>query len=127
LLQLARFATVGATSVVVYAATVSFCIRLLGFDVAAATIPGYLAAMVLNYALQKLWTFPSDARHVTAAPRYLFVHAIGVALNYGAVQVLMGRAHTPYLLAQAIAIAMIAAWSYLAQKHWAFAGRKRAA
>lgn len=126
LAELARFATVGGASVVVYAATVFVCISVLGLGVAAATVPGYLAAMVLNYALQKIWTFRSDARHVTAAPRFLFVHAVGMALNYGAVQALTSLAHAAYPSAQVAGIAVVAVWSYLAQKYWAFAARKRA-
>ena len=127
MLEVARFATVGGLSAVVYALTILACVRVFDMSIAVATIPGYLASMVLNYSLQKLWTFRSGARHVAAVPKYLSVHAVGIAINYAAVEALMTLAGAPYLLAQAVGVALVAAWSFLAQKYWTFAVTKRTA
>jgi putative flippase GtrA len=120
LLEMLRFATVGGLSAVVYAATIAACVFWLDLDIALSTIPGYIASMALNYTLQKLWTFKSDARHAIAVPKYLFVHAVGIAINFATVQTLMSLAGARYLPAQVLAVALVAAWSYLAQKFWTF-------
>lgn len=121
ILEVVRFGVVGGASAVVYALTIVICVFGFGVGVAVATIPGYLASMVLNYTLQKIWTFRSDAAHITSVPKYLFVHIVGIGINYGAVEALMSLVGLHYLIAQAIAVTLVAIWSYFAQKYWTFA------
>jgi putative flippase GtrA len=119
--ELVRFGTIGGTSVLIYAIAMLVLVQAAGVDIAVATVPAYLLSMVFNYLMQKLWTFRSKASHISSVPKYLFVHAVGIAINYFAVAGAIHVLGAHYALGQAAAIAIIATWSYVGQKFWAFA------
>ena len=115
-----RFGIMGATSAGIY---LVFFIPLRWVVPTrlwvAATI-GYLLSMVVNYVLQRNYTFRSNRPHQEAMGRYLVVQLMGLALNATVLELLTMRVKLSLWLAQGIAIAGVAVWSYVAQKLWVF-------
>lgn len=122
--EIVRFGVVGGASAAVYAVTIVACIYLLDMRASISTVPAYIVSMAVNYTLQKSWTFRNDVAHMASLPKYLFVHAVGIAINYGTVEAAVTGLGAPYLPAQVVAVGLVACWSYMAQKYWAFAVRR---
>lgn len=80
----------------------------------------YVLTTVINYTLQRFWTFKSQRLHGEAVPRFLLMHAGGVAINAGILAALDDALSLPLLLSQLFAFATIAVWSYLLLKFWVF-------
>lgn len=113
-----RFAIIGGVSAGVYFVGLYF---LLGaFSLVVSAVAAYASAMVVNYLCQRAWTFKSDRRHDEALPRYLVVQLGGMALNAGTLEFFTTQVEAQIAVGQAIALCVIAAWSYLMQKVWVF-------
>jgi len=122
-MELTRFAIVGFSSGVVYAATIMLVMVLANTSYSLATVPAYLMSMTINYTLQRTWTFKSDRAHNQAIPRYLFVQFVGMLINWSVVTFVIEQLNWHFLIAQVFAIGMIAIWSYTSQKIWVFSLR----
>ncbi len=123
-IELAKFCTVGATGYVVNLAV--FTLLVHGFDVhylIAATC-SFLVAVTNNYTWNRLWTFRHRRGHIAyQGIRFLIVSTIALAANllFLAILVALGMPKVP---AQAVAIALVTPWNFVANKLWSF--RRRA-
>jgi putative flippase GtrA len=123
LLEMLRFGLMGATSAGIY--LVFFMPMRWAFPIrlwVAATI-AYLLSMVVNYLLQRNFTFRSKRPHQEAVARFLVVQLLALGLNAVMLELLTTRAKLSLWLAQGIAIVGVAVWSYVAQKVWVFFGK----
>ena len=116
--QLLRFGVVGGCSAGVYIVVMAGLVSRANLILAA--VVAYLAAMVVNYTLQKLWTFKSDRRHREAIPKYIVTHVTAIALNSLILEFLHGRLGAPLIPTQLLAFGAIAIWSYCCQRLWVF-------
>jgi putative flippase GtrA len=80
----------------------------------------YLGSIVVNYALQRSFTFRSQKTHTHSGPRYILVHSVGMAINSGVLGLTVDVLKLPFLPSQVAAIGLVAIWSYIGQKRWAF-------
>jgi len=87
----------------------------------------YAASMVVNYLLQRSFTFRSERPHRQAVGRYALVHGVGITLNAAMLEVLVGWMRFSLLIVQGAAVVIVAIWSYLAQKVWVFVAVDEAA
>jgi len=55
-----------------------------------------------------------------ALPRYLLTHLIGMFINWLGILLFYNELNMNFLVAQFISIALVSAWSYMAQKIWVF-------
>ena len=117
--QVIRFIVIGAASGALYLAVLIALETAL--PVIAASVAAYCVAMAFNYLCQRAWTFKSNRVHRQAIPRYVAVHMGGMLLNGGALHFLTQNDALPLLPAQAVAIVLVAIWSFLFQKLWVFA------
>ncbi|MGX6604161.1 GtrA family protein [Micromonosporaceae bacterium Da 78-11] len=87
--------------------------------VLASTI-GFLASILVSYALQHAWVFRSSAGHAAAGGRFLTVTAIAFGLNtvilWLGTEVLPG----PYPVVQAVALVTIPVVNYSINSRWTF-------
>lgn len=120
LLQLKRFIIVGVLST---ATTYLFLVILVeSFDTnpVKASVIGYIAAGVLNYLLNRNYTFQSGRSHRSAGPRHAVVILAGLLLNtlvmHAGVQ-LMG---IHYAITQFIAICLVFSVSFTLGRTWTF-------
>lgn len=120
-LQLARFATVGASGYVVNLGVFAACVHGLGIDYRISAVLAFLLSVANNFWLNRRWTF--DARHVHPmfqGVRFFAVSLVAFAFTYVVLIVLVSDAGLSKVLAQAMAIAAGTPLSFLGQKLWSF-------
>lgn len=116
--EIMRFTATGGVSAGVYAVVLAFLLHQTAAHTAAAA--AYVAAMCVNYLMQRVWTFRSMRRHREALPRYLVTHAGGILLNSTILHICVDLQNYPILPVQVGALMLVAAWSFLLQKAWVF-------
>ena len=140
--EAARFGLVGVLSNVVYFGALWLLRTLLVPWWLAASV-AYALSMLLNYALQRTFTFRSTRSHGQAARRYVVVQLTGLAINSAILEILLGRHVLDHMLgpewsafaitlpglpalplrvalAQGFSLAVTMACSYVAQRYWVF-------
>ena len=121
--QLAKFCAVGASGYVVNLAVYA---TLLAFDVnyLLAAVCSFLVAVTNNYLWNRVWTFRRQRGHlVFQGFRFLLVSMVALAANLVFLSVLVALG-VPKLPAQAIAIALVTPWNFVANKLWSFRRRR---
>tara|TARA_R110000782_G_scaffold67650_4_gene136597 strand:+ start:9625 stop:10017 length:393 start_codon:yes stop_codon:yes gene_type:complete len=119
--EILRFSLTGGSSALIYLAILYLTIPVIGL--LAASLVGYTAAMIVNYAMQRTWTFKSDRAHKQTVPRFFVTHLGGILINAGIMALLVETMSFPILPSQILAFVAIAAWSYVLQKIWVFSLR----
>jgi putative flippase GtrA len=114
-----RFLVVGGASVVVDAGLLYVLHGLLGLWLEPATALSFLAGLVVNFALNRQWSFASTGRMRSQAIRY----AVLVVMNL-LVTVVLVRALTTlglmYLIAKVLTTAVLSVVNYFASRKWIF-------
>src|SRR5262245_8016411 len=75
--QFLTFAAVGAVGTAAHFAVLVLLVEALDFSPAAATTVGFVCGAVVNYALNRRFTFVSARSHRAALPQFLLVAALG--------------------------------------------------
>jgi putative flippase GtrA len=117
--QLAKFCTVGASGYVVNLAVYA---TLLTFDVhyLLAAVCSFLVAVTNNYLWNRAWTFRHRRGHlVFQGFRFLVVSTVALGANLAFLSALVALG-VPKLPAQALAIALVTPWNFVANKLWSF-------
>jgi putative flippase GtrA len=117
------FAGIGAV-----ATAIQYLILVAGVQLAhaapvVASSIGFFIAALMNYALNRRYTFGSRKPHVEAVTKFAAVAALGLALNG---MLLAAGTHIlglNYLLAQVLATLAVLIWNYSANAAWTFAAR----
>jgi dolichol-phosphate mannosyltransferase len=122
-LQLAKFCAVGASGYVVnlavYATLLAFGVHYL-----LAAFCSFLVAVTNNYLWNRAWTFRHQRGHlVFQGFRFLLVSMVALAANLAFLSALVALG-VPKLPAQAIAIALVTPWNFVANKLWSFRRRR---
>lgn len=96
-------------------------VTLAGLPVWAATAAGCFVGGVVNFTMNRVWTFQSDGSKVTQAWRYAFVSTSSALLNSGGVAILLFLPALDFRLAWAIVrIAVFLAWNYPLHRDYVF-------
>jgi putative flippase GtrA len=123
-LQLAKFCTVGASGYVVNLAVYATLLAV-GVHYLPAAVCSFLVAVTNNYLWNRVWTFRHQRGHlVFQGFRFLLVSTVALAANLAFLSALVALG-VPKLPAQAIAIALVTPWNFVANKLWSF--RRRSA
>jgi len=115
---------VGATGYVVNLGVFTLLVHKGGVHYLLAAVCSFLVAVTNNYLWNRLWTFRHERGHIAyQGLRFLLVSmvALGANLLFLAGLVSLGLPKVP---AQAIAIALVTPWNFVANKLWSF--RRRA-
>lgn len=102
-----------------YALLVLLVEAIAANEVAASTAGATLGALV-NYALNRRYTFDSEKRHREALTKFLIVAALGLTLNAFFMFVLVELLSVHYLLAQVVSTTLILVWNFIGNKFWTF-------
>ena len=108
------------------ATALQYVILLLGVEgfhanpVVASTV-GFALSSVANYSLNRRYTFRSQRRHASAAPRFAIVAIAGLLLNALLMVVFADRAGLPYLVAQVCTTGIVLVVNFSAHALWSFA------
>ena len=120
--QLAKFCTVGASGYVVNLAVYATLLAL-GVHYLLAAVCSFLVAVTNNYLWNRVWTFRHQRGHlVFQGFRFLLVSTVALGANLAFLSVLVALG-VPKLPAQAIAIALVTPWNFVANKLWSFRRR----
>ncbi len=117
--QLARYAAVGfASNFALY------CIYILLTTVSlrphtAMTIT-YAAGLLVTFLLNRNWTFSYPGIEKAAFFRYVLVYAVGYAVNFLLLYILVDYLGYPHEIVQACLILALAIALFLGHKNWVF-------
>lgn len=120
--QMVRVAASGVIATSVDVAALIALVELLGSHVTLAAFFAATFGAITNFLINKYWAFrdpaPLELRQVTV---YAFVSLVTAAFVAATVHVLAVLMHLPYLLAKAIAAALVfVVWTYPAQSRLVF-------
>jgi len=118
--QLLRYTLVGAAGTLAQYVILVALVEGAGVDVVAASTLGAVAGALVNYALNRRYTFGGASPHVRSLPRFLAVAAAGIGLNAVVLALLAGYTALPYLAAQVIATALVLVAGFVANRRWSF-------
>jgi putative flippase GtrA len=93
----------------------------LGTPPAAASGLAYAVAVLINYDLTRRWTFHGRAASWREFGRFVAASALGLALNVALFEAGLRLGLPHYLLAQAVATAVVTAVNFEVYRRWAFA------
>jgi putative flippase GtrA len=122
-IQLAKFATVGATGYAVNLAVFSALVLWGGADHRLAAVGSFLVAVTNNYIWNRLWTFHTHRGHVgIQGVRFFVVALLALVANLVALELLI-RLGLREIPAQAIAIVLVTPINFVGNKLWTFRRR----
>lgn len=84
----------------------------------------YAVGVAQTFVFNRRWTFRSDGPAGSALMRYVAVYALGYAINYVVLVLLVDRLGLPHQMVMAGLFVLMAIYFFIAQKFWVF--RKRA-
>jgi len=118
--QFLRFSGVGAIGTSGHYATLLILVEFARVNSVIASGTGFVVGALINYHLNKEYTFRSAVSHRTGLPKFMTIAFIGLVLNTMTMSIIAGKLH--YLLAQIIATSMVLIWNFLGNKFWTFRG-----
>src|ERR687885_2350744 len=121
--QLAKFATVGASGYVVNLLVYAVLLRGAGWHYALAATGSFVVAVTNNYVWNRLWTFRDQRGHVAfQGLRFLVVALVAYVANLGILSALIALGMNK-IVAQAIAIVLVTPLNFVGNKLWSFRRR----
>lgn len=117
--QLVKFCLVGASGYVVNLAIFTVLVYT-GVHYLPAAVCSFAVSVTNNYWWNRHWTFRRQRGHlVYQGVRFLLVSLVALGVNLIALSVLVALG-LPKVPAQAIAIAFVTPWNFVANKLWSF-------
>jgi putative flippase GtrA len=124
--QLAKFCLVGATGYAVNLAVYATLVHAADVHYLPAAVCSFLVAVTNNYTWNRLWTFRYQRGHlVFQGMRFLTVSTVALLANLAFLTALVVLG-LPKVPAQALAIALVTPWNFVANKLWSFRRRREA-
>jgi putative flippase GtrA len=118
--QFAAFFGVGVIAAIVHFGLLVSLVDGYGMDPVRAALAGYVAGGVVSYLLNRRHTYASDRPHRQATWRFGAVAAVGFALTWLVMTVLVSWLGLPYILGQVVTTGLVLFWSFAAHKLWTF-------
>jgi len=115
-----RFALVGGISTGVHYIVLVMSVELFALPVLVATTAGFGAGAVVNYVLNRKFTFASRTAHESAVPKFLAIAVIGAVVNVEIVSLLLAHSSLHYIVVQLFATATVLIWTFTANSLWTF-------
>lgn len=124
--QFVRFLTIGSIVTVVHFGILVALVSSIEVSPTLASTAGFVVSATMNYLLNYTYTFRSTARHSAAILKFVLVALIGLSLNAALMKIGTDGLGSNYLFVQAVAIACVVVWNFLANKHWTFGPARKA-
>jgi len=122
--QFIRFAGIGGVCTALQYLILVLLVTFLDIHPVMASTAGYLLSALLNYQLNRVYTFRSEAAHLHALPRFFAIASVGLLLNAAVLGFMVSMLGLHYMLGQIIATAVTLVWNFLANRTWTFAEAK---
>lgn len=115
-----KFASVGLCATAVHYSILMLLVEVFRIDAVFATTVGFVVAALVNYTLNRRFTFASNAKHIEALPKFFAVALIGAAINARVVGWVKGHTDVHYMVAQVCATGTLLAWNFTVNVIWTF-------
>lgn len=115
-----RYTAAGAIGTAVHFSILAALVHFAGAAPVLASTAGAIAGALVNYAANHRYTFQSRRAHTVALPRFFLVATAGIALNALVLAATLALLPFHYLVAQAIATAVVLVAGFLANRRWTF-------
>jgi len=115
-----RFAGVGVIGTVAHYLLLVMLVEMLGTNVVPASTAGATLGALVNYALNRRYTFRSKKRHGEALAKFLVIAALGLALNSSFMLIFVEILNIYYLLAQVLSTGLVLVWNFAGNRFWTF-------
>jgi len=118
--QFIRFTGVGAIGTSGHYSTLVVLVEAFGIDAVAASLSGFIVGALINYQLNRTYTFQSTANHRTALPKFFIIAAIGALLNTIIMAFSIQQAGLHYFVSQVLATCIVLVWGFVGNRLWTF-------
>lgn len=119
--QFFRYCFAGVTGAIVDFSLFFILTRFFEWHIVPANVLSFLTSAVVNYTINRLWTFKSTSNRVVH--QFLFfiiVAGIGVVINTSILYFLVSHFSMFDILAKAVAVVIVMFWNYVINKHVTF-------
>ena len=117
--QFVRFASVGLLGTSCHYLTLMVLVGT-GLNPVTASACGFIVGALINYTLNRRFTFRSAIAHRTGLPRFLTIAGAGLLLNTTVMALLTVGLGLHYLLAQLVATGLVLFWNFFGNRLWTF-------
>lgn len=114
------YGAVGAVGTTIHYAVLVALVELLAAGAVLASSAGAVAGMLVNYVLNRRFTFASAKPHRAALPRFAMVATGGLCLNAVLMWIMTQPLGLHYLAGQAVATLLVYVLTYAANRAWTF-------
>jgi putative flippase GtrA len=118
--ELLRFLLVGGFCTALQYLVLVAGVEFAHADAVIASAAGFLVSAVVNYLLNRRFTWASNVPHGRAVRRFVTVLLIGLALNVLGMRLLHGYLHWHYVFAQVLTTVVTLLWNFTGHRHWTF-------
>ena len=118
--QLIRFTLVGGIGTAAHYAVLILLVSGLLIHPVIGSTAGFLVGMVVNYLLNRHFTFASQRSHREAFWRFGTVALAGMIINTAMMTLLTVSLEYHYLLAQVLATILTLSWNFFGSRYWVF-------
>jgi putative flippase GtrA len=119
--ELLRFLLVGGFCTALQYMVLVAGVEFAHADAVIASAAGFLVSAVVNYLLNRRFTWASNVPHGRAVRRFITVLLIGLALNVLGMRLLHGYLHWHYVFAQVLTTVVTLLWNFTGHRDWTFA------
>jgi putative flippase GtrA len=124
ILTLLRFAAVGLASSVAYGLFMMLATELGGLEPRVSSAFAYLAAMIINFPLQRNFAFKSDGSLWVEIVKYSGVHFVNLLVSVATVHIVVNMLHWPVLVSILSVVIVIPLIQFLALEAWVFSSSR---
>lgn len=120
-IQFIKYCLVGATGTGLDLLLLYLLVEYLHIFYLLAAAISTICAIVLNFTLNKYWTFKKrDGNYFAQLFQYAMAHAVGGGINLAVLTLLVEIFGIWYLIARLAATLVAVTWNFLATKKWVF-------
>ena len=116
-----RFVVVGVIATGVHYLVLIAAVELGGWSAVWGSGLGFGTGAIVNYLLNRRFTFRSEVPHGTAVSRFMVVMGGALVLNQLLMHLFTQVAGLPYLVAQVLTTGVTLFWNFIGNSLWSFA------
>lgn len=120
--QFLRFSGVGAIGTTGHYITLVLLVEAADIDAVPASLAGFVVGALINYQLNRSYTFRSTVSHSIAIPKFLTIAVTGALLNTLIMSLAINQIKIHYFLSQILATCIVLIWGFMGNRLWTFNG-----
>ena len=118
-MRLSHYAIVGGASAVIDTGLLLFSLKIVHTNLFIATAVGFMSGLVVNFILNKLWSFKSKAAGFRKTQKEVMLYAVLVCFNLGFTYITVSfltRLGFNIVVAKLSTIIITTSWNYIIYK-----------